>query len=316
MFAVFNINNSSECSDGSLHSTNGMRALFFARHCERKKFTVSVYPRAERQCARSILMIVLNSGTGIDTFLLIPVLLCSTNHQTSSHPLSSAVRWRPLAATWPPLQVINRLLITLQPPKLIHVLRSLVVPVAAVVGSSPTSIRLEVAAFSPAPTWRVLYFGISALQLRAVPSTAPTPTPGSPITASGCMPSTSASWPGPAATACFTPACSTSTGSSTPWVPPASRVSAWWHWPSASVTSRAYVTTRSRNAPGAHRVTLTAIREPSCPCGWRLRRINGNFVFICIIWLTHRHPRSGCRPTQPRLGCGGWRCVLQLLSNR
>ena len=70
MFAVLNINNTRECSDGSLHSINGMRVIFLPVAVNVEYNTVSVYPRVERQCAHSILWIVFSSGTGIDTFFI------------------------------------------------------------------------------------------------------------------------------------------------------------------------------------------------------------------------------------------------------
>ena len=112
MFAVLNTYKSRECSDGSLHSVRRMRVIFLPATVNVEQYTVSVYPRVERQCAHSIREIVLSNGTGIDTFLLIPVSLCSMNLKTSRLLLLSAALRRAVATTAPPLRLINSLLTT------------------------------------------------------------------------------------------------------------------------------------------------------------------------------------------------------------
>lgn len=81
MFAVSNTYKSRECSDGSLHSRIGMRVIFLPVAVNVEYNTVSVYPRVERQCAHSIREIVLDNGTGIDTFFINTCFIMSNESQ-------------------------------------------------------------------------------------------------------------------------------------------------------------------------------------------------------------------------------------------
>ena len=318
MFAVSNTYETSECSDGSLHSRIGMRVIFLPVAVSVEYNTVSVYPRVERQCAHSILRIVLDNGTGIDTFLLIHVSLCPMNLQTSRPPLSSATVRRPVAATWPPLRLINSLLITF--PRIIRVPELSQSPfpmpmTGKALGRAQEGNRL----FPPSeqsvppkgtararhPHWR---WGAFAPMVpkpgtrRAIrrnrrwqPSEptvpcqytccATIPMPGSPSEASGCTASASASCPCPGATACATQAPSISTGSSTPWAHRPSMGFTTRPCRSAAVTCRASGAASSVRSSAAPCATSSDIPVPGCPGGLPLQRIDCNFVFICFIWL-------------------------------
>lgn len=290
-----NIWKTSECSDGSLHSRIGMRVIFLPVAVSvDNRFTVSVYPRVERQCAHSILRIVLRSGTGTGTFLLIPDSKCVTNLQTSRPPLSSATVRRPVAATWPHPLLINTPLITF--PRIIRVpeLSQTRIPTPVpcmVLGHSREGNRqfhpLE-QSVPPKGTARARHPADPQSCLQPSPSTccATILMPGSPSEASVCTPAASASCRRPGATACSTRVSSTSTGSSTPWALPASMGSSSRPCRSVAATCRAYTSASSASAPGVRPGTVSDIPVPGCPSGLPLQKIDCNTVFICIIyWL-------------------------------
>ena len=319
MFAVLNTYETIGCSDGSLHSRIGMRVIFLPVAVSvDNRFTVSVYPRVERQCAHSILWFVLSNGTGIDTFLLIPISLCSMKPKTSRPPLSSATVRRPVAATWPPLPFINTLLITF--PRTIRVPELSQSPFPmSMTGKALGRSREGNRQFHPLaqsvppcgtassrhPHWRWGAFApmvpkpgtrrASRRNRRWQPSEPTVPCqymcfaailmPGSPSEASVCTPAASASCPHPAATACSTPAPSTSAASSTPWAHRPSMGFTTRPWPSAAVTCRASGAVSNARGSAAPCATSSDIPVQSCPGGLPLQRIDCNFVFICFIWL-------------------------------
>ena len=302
MFAVSNTYETSECSDGSLHSRIGMRVIFLPVAVSvDNRFTVSVYPRVERQCAHSILRIVLDNGTGIDTFLLIHVSLCPMNLQTSRPPLSSATVRRPVAATWPPLRLINSLLITF--PRTIRVpelsQRPLPMPMMGkALGHSQEGNRL----LPPSePTVPCQYMCCATI-----------PTPGSPSEASGCTASASASCPLPGATACSIPAPSTSTGSSTPWAHRPSTGFTTRPWPSAAATCSPSIGISRASVSAVRQGTVSDIPMPACPSGSPLQRTDCNTVFICIIylvsWRTVTPVAASDRPCRLYHAAGGGAC--------
>lgn len=318
MFAVLNTYKSRECSDGSLHSRIGMRVIFLPVAVNVEYNTVSVYPRVERQCAHSIREIVLSNGTGIDTFLLIHVSLCSMNLKTSRPPLSSATVRRPVAATWPHPRLINTPLITF--PRIIRVPELSQSPfpmpmTGKALGRSREGNRqfhpLEQSvppcgtASSRHPHWRWGAFApmvpkpgtrrASRRNRRWQPSEPTVPcqytccatilTPGSPSEASVCTPAASASCRRPGATACATQAPSISTGSSTPWAHRPSMGFTTRPCRSAAVTCRASGAASNARSSAAPCATSSDIPVQNCPGGLPLQRIDCNFVFICFIWL-------------------------------
>ena len=316
MFAVLNINNRKNAVTEACIQSMGCGPYFLPVAVNVEYNTVSVYPRAERQCARSILLIVLSSGTGTGTFLLI--LVCLTNQKTSRPPLSSATVRRPVAATWPPLPFINTLLITF--PRTIRVPELSQSPfpmpmTGKVLGRSregnsqfhPLALSVPPCGTASArhPHWRWGAFApmvpkpgtrrASRRNWRWQPSEptvpcqytccATIPTPGSPSEASVCTASASASCPLPGATACSIPAPSISTASSTPWAHRPSMGFTTRPWPSAAVTCRASGAASSVRGSVAPCATSSDIPVQSCPCGSQHQRIDCNFVFICFIWL-------------------------------
>lgn len=294
MFAVSNTYETIGCSDGSLHSINGMRVIFLPVAVNVEYNTVSVYPRVERQCAHSILWFVLDNGTGTGTFLLIPISLCPMKPKTSRPPLSSATVRRPVAATWPHPLLINTPLITF--PRIIRVLKlsqsAIPTPVPCkALGRSREGNRLfppSEQSVPPKGTARARHPADPQSCLQPSPSTccATILTPGSPSEASVCTPAASASCRRPAATACSTRVSSTSTGSSTPWALPASMGSSSRPCRSVVATCRAYTSASSASAPGVRPGTVSDIPVPGCPSGLPLQKIDCNTVFICIIyWL-------------------------------
>ena len=341
MFAVRNIWKSQGCSDGSLHSRIGMRVIFLPVAVSvDNRFTVSVYPRVERQCAHSILEIVLRSGTGTGTFLLIPDSKCVTNLKISRPPLSSATVRRPVAATWPPLQLINTPLITfpriIRVPELSQTRIPTPVPCKALGRSREGNRQFHPLEQSVPPcgtassrhqNWRWGAFApmvpkpgtrrASRRNRRWQPSEptvpcqymcfATIPMPGSPSEASVCTPAASAYCPLPGATACATQAPSISTASSTPWAHRPSMGSTTRPWPSAAVTCRASGAASNARSSAAPCATSSDIPVQSCPCGSQHQRIDCNFVFICFIWLVGapspppRQPSDPAAPTMRRV---------------
>ena len=312
MFAVLNTYETSECSDGSLHSRIGMRVIFLPVAVNVEYNTVSVYPRVERQCAHSILRIVLSNGTGIDTFLLIHVSLCSMNLQISRPPLSSATVRRPVAATWPHPRLINTPLITF--PRIIRVpeLSQSAIPTPVpckALGRSREGNRL----FPPSEQ-SVPPKGTACARRQNNPQSClqPSPStcfaailmPGSPSEASVCTPAASAYCHHPAATACSTRVSSTSTGSSTPWALPASMGCIMRPCRSGAVTCRESGAASNARSSAAPCATSSDIPVPGCPSGLPLQKIDCNTVFICIIyWLVgapsppQRQPSNPAAPT-------------------
>ena len=323
MFAVLNTYKSRECSDGSLHSRIGMRVIFLPVAVNVEYNTVSVYPRVERQCAHSILRIVLSNGTGIDTFLLIPVSLCSMNLKTSRPQLSSATVRRPVAATWPPLPFINTLLITF--PRIIRVpeLSQTRIPTPVpymVLGCAQEGNRL----FPPSEQ-SVPPKGTTCARRQNNPQSClqPSPStcfaailmPGSPSEASVCTPAASASCRRPGATACSTRVSSTSTGSSTPWVLPASMGSSSRPCRSVAATCRASGAASNARSSAAPCATSSDIPVQSCPGGLPLQRIDCNFVFICFIWLVGAPSSPTRQLSDPAAPTMRWVAVRVSLTN-
>ena len=293
MFAVLNTYKSRECSDGSLHSINGMRVIFLPVAVNVEYNTVSVYPRVERQCAHSIREIVLSNGTGTDTYLLIPVSLCSMNLKTSRPPLSSATVRRPVAATWPHPRLINALLIAIPVNSLLprYLQNPFPTPVQGkALGRSQEGDRLFRPLVQPVPpkgTARARHRNNPPSCLRPSPSMCCVTilTPGSPSEASVCTPSASASCRRPGATACATRVSSISTGSSTPWALPASMGSSSRPCRSVAATCGAYTSASSASEPGVRPGTVSDIPVRGCPSGSPLQGIDCKTVFICVIWL-------------------------------
>ena len=324
MFAVRNIWKSQGCSDGSLHSRIGMRVIFLPVAVSvDNRFTVSVYPRVERQCAHSILEIVLRSGTGTGTFLLIPDSKCVTNLKTSRPPLSSATVRRPVASTSPHPQLINTPLITF--PRIIRVLKlsqsAIPTPVSCMVlGHSQEGNRLL-----PPSEQSVPPKGTACARRQNNPQSClqPSPStcfavilmPGSPSEASVCTPAASASCPHPAATACSTPAPSTSAASSTPWVQQASMGCTMRPCRSGAVTCRASGAASSARSSAAPCATSSDIPVQSCPCGLPLQRIDCNFVFICFIWLVGAPSSPTRQLSDPAAPTMRWVAVRVFLTN-
>ena len=312
MFAVLNINNRKNAVTEACIQSMGCGPYFLPVAVSvDNRFTVSVYPRVERQCAHSILLIVLSSGTGTGTFLLIFVL-CLTNQKTSRPPLSSATVRRPVAATWPHPRLINTPLITF--PRIIRVpeLSQSAIPTPVpcmVLGRSREGNRL----FPPSEQ-SVPPKGTACARRQNNPQSClqPSPStcfaailmPGSPSEASVCTPAASAYCHHPAATACSTRVSSTSTGSSTPWALPASMGCIMRPCRSGAVTCRESGAASNARSSAAPCATSSDIPVPGCPSGLPLQKIDCNTVFICIIyWLVgapsppQRQPSNPAAPT-------------------
>ena len=300
---------SRECGDGSLHSRIGMRVIFLPVAVSvDNRFTVSVYPRVERQCAHSILWMCWTAGQAPILCLFITDSICPKNSETFRPPLSSATVRRPVAATWPPLRLINTPLITF--PRIIRVLKlsqsAIPTPVPCkALGRSREGNRLfppSEQSVPPKGTACARHPADPQSCLQPSPSTcfAAILTPGSPSEASVCTPAASASWPHPAPTACSTRVSSTSTGSSTPWALPASMGSSSRPCRSVAATCRAYTSASSASAPGVRPGTVSDIPVPGCPSGLPLQKIDCNTVFICIIyWLVGAPSPPPRQPSDP-----------------
>jgi len=276
MFAVRNIWKTKGCSDGSLHSRIGMRVIFFPVAVSvDNRFTVSVYPRVERQCAHSILWLCYAAGQAPVLFFIL-VSICVTKPKTSRPPLSSATVRRPVAATSPHPLLVNTPLITF-----------------------PRIIRAPQSCLQPSPSTCC-----AAILM-----------PGSPSEASVCTPAASASCPHPAATACSIPVSLISTGSSTPWALPASMGCTMRPCRSGAVTCRAYMSASSASAPGVRPGTVSDIPVQSCPGGLPLQRIDCNFVFICFIWLVGAPSSPTRQLSDPVAPTMRWVAVRVFLTN-
>lgn len=308
MFAVRNNNNQKNAVTEACIQSMGCGPCFLPVAVNVEYNTVSVYPRVERQCAHSILLIVLRSGTGTGTFLLIPDSKCVTNQKTSRPPLSSATVRRPVAATSPHPLLINAPLITI--PRIIRVLKlsqsAIPTPVPCkALGRAQEGNRLfppSEQSVPPEGTARARHPAGPQSCLRPSPSTccATILTPGSPSEASVCTPAASASCRRPGATACSTRVSSTSTGSSTPWALPASMGSSLRPCRSGAATCRAYTSASSASAPGVRPGTVSDIPVPGCPSGLPLQKIDCNTVFICIIyWLIGAPSPPPRQPSEP-----------------
>lgn len=323
MFAVRNIWKTKGCSDGSLHSRIGMRVIFLPVAVNVEYNTVSVYPRVERQCAHSIREIVLDNGTGIDTFLLIHVSLCPMNLKTSRPPLSSATVRRPVAATWPHPRLINTPLITF--PRTIRVPELSQSPfpmpmTGKALGRSQEGNRQfppSEQSVPPKGTARARHPADPQSCLQPSPSTcfAAILMPGSPSEASVCTPAASASCPHPAATACSTRVSSTSTGSSTPWAHRPSMGFTTRPCRSAAVTCRASGAASNARSSAAPCATSSDIPVQNCPGGLPLQIIDCNFVFICFIWLVGAPSSPTRQLSDPAAPTMRWVAVRVFLTN-
>lgn len=323
MFAVRNINNRKNAVTEACIQSMGCGPYFLPVAVNVEYNTVSVYPRVERQCAHSILLIVLRSGTGTGTFSLIPDSKCVTNQKTSRPPLSSATVRRPVAATWPHPRLINTPLITF--PRIIRVpeLSQTRIPTPVpcmVLGHSQEGNRLL-----PPSEQSVPPKGTACARRQNNPQSClqPSPStcfaailmPGSPSEASVCTPAASASCPHPAATACATQAPSISTGSSTPWAHRPSMGFTTRPWPSAAVTCRASGAASNARSSAAPCATSSDIPVQNCPGGLPLQRIDCNFVFICFIWLVGAPSSPTRQLSDPAASTMRWVAVRVFLTN-
>lgn len=324
MFAVSNTYFSRECGDGSLHSRIGMRVIFLPVAVSvDNRFTVSVYPRVERQCAHSILWMCWTAGQAPILCLFITVSICPKNSETFRPPLSSATVRRPVAATWPHPRLINTPLITF--PRIIRVLKlsqsAIPTPVPCkALGRSREGNRLL-----PPSEQSVPPKGTACARRQNNPQSCLQPSPstcfaailmlGSPSEASVCTPAASASCPHPAATACSTPAPSTSTGSSTPWVQQALMGCTMRPCRSGAVTCRASGAASSVRGSVAPCATSSDIPVQSCPGGLPLQRIDCNFVFICFIWLVGAPSSPTRQLSDPAAPTMRWVAVRVFLTN-